>query len=449
MRLPQFGIFAQGTVAHEFIEFDLRPGVDRAGAGRRITQLQQAPVSAGGVNLVVAFGGDLWRLLAPDEAPAELAPFLGVNGLDGRRVPATQHDAFLWISGSSRDVVFEHSRAAVKSIADVAVVATDQEAFVHRDSRDLFGFIDGTKNPPILEAPLVALVPPGEPGAGGSHVFVARWIHDLDKFESLSQEDQERVFGRTKPDSVELSDDAKPETAHIARVEIDDERGEELEIYRRSVPYGALAESGLYFIAFAASRRTFDRMLERVFGLADGQRDRLTDFSRPVTGAMYFAPPLTLLGLKEESLDEREEALGRIPLFERCSAHELRHIAARTQGRDYSAGAVLCREGERGDEFFIIAEGSAEARLGGVPLRTLRSGDFFGEIGLIDEGARSATVIATTKLRCFVIPSREFRDVLSQNPAIAIRVLDAVTHRLRAMQPPMAQAATPVVKTSA
>jgi len=93
----------------------------------------------------------------------------------------------VWINGSSSDVVFEHSRAAVSAIADVATVATEQACFVHRDSRDLTGFIDGTKNPEMLEAPLAALVPPGEPGSGGSHVLVMRWIHDLEQFEALPQ----------------------------------------------------------------------------------------------------------------------------------------------------------------------------------------------------------------------------------------------------------------------
>jgi len=95
MRLPQFGIFAQGTVAHDFIEFDLRRDVDEAYAGRLIAQLQQPAVSAGGVNLVVAFGAELWRRLAPDEAPADLSAFREIIGLDGRRAPATQHD--VWV----------------------------------------------------------------------------------------------------------------------------------------------------------------------------------------------------------------------------------------------------------------------------------------------------------------------------------------------------------------
>jgi putative iron-dependent peroxidase len=435
MRLPQFGIFAQGTVAHEFIEFDLRPDVDRARAGRLITQLQQPQVAAGGVNLVVAFGAELWSRLAPGEVPQGLGPFREVVGLDGKRIPAIQHDVFVWISGSSSDVVFEHSRAAVTAVEDVAIVASEQACFVHRDSRDLMGFIDGTKNPPILEAPVAALVPPGEPGAGGSHVLVIRWIHDLSGFETVSQADQERIFGRTRPDSVELSEEEKPITAHIARVEILDEHGDELQIYRRSVPYATLAEAGLYFVAFAADRDRFDRMLGRMFGLADGQRDRLTDFSRPVSGALYFAPPLTLLGLKEEPLHEREEILRRIPLFDGCSAHELRFIAARAESRDYAAGARLCVEGDPAERFFVILDGRAEATRDGSVLRSLGPGDFFGEIALIDNGPRTATVTASSPLRCLVVGSREFRDVLGQNANIAVRILDSVTRRLRAMLP--------------
>jgi hypothetical protein len=287
----------------------------------------------------------------------------------------------------------------------------------------------------VLEAPLAALVPPGEPGAGGSHVLVMRWIHDLSGFDALPTSEQERVFGRTKPDSVELADEEKPDTAHIARVEILDEHGDELQIYRRSVPYARLAEAGLYFVAFAAERERFDRMLARMFGLADGQRDRLTNFSRPVTGAVYFAPPLTLLGLKEEPLHEREEILRRIPLFSACSAHDLRSIAARAETREYPAGATLCTQGERGDGFFVIVDGRAEARRDGAVIRSMGPGDFFGEIALIDAGPRTATVTSTTALRCFMIGSQQFRDVLGQNANVAVRILDAVTRRLRAMLP--------------
>jgi putative iron-dependent peroxidase len=431
MRLPQFAIFAQGMGAHEFIEFDLRPGVDTVQASQSLGQLEQPAVSAGGVNLVVAYGAELWKRLAPDDVPAGLRPFREVIGLDGHRAPATQHDIWVWISGSSSDVVFEHSRAATAAIADVAAIATEQASFVHRDSRDLLGFIDGTENPALLEAAPVALVPAGEPGAGGSHVLVMRWIHDLSLFETLPQAEQERVFGRTKIDSVELTDDEKPSTAHIARVEIEDPDGQELEIYRRSVPYGTLGEHGLYFVAFSADRERYDRMLARIFGLADGQRDRLTNFTRAVTGAFYFAPPLALLGMKELPIPESERFLQKIPLFARCTPRQLRFIASSVEWRDFPVGATLCRQGDRGGEFFVIVDGKAEARRDGSLLRTMGTGEFFGEIALIDGGPRTATVTSISPLRCLVVRSQQFRDVLGQNADIAMRILDAVTQRLR------------------
>lgn len=300
--VPQFGIFAQGTIAHAFLEWDLRANVDLAQAAAVLGRLRGPSVSAGGVNLVLAFGPDLWRAMAPQDVPDSLAPFEAIGRPGGHHAPASQHDLWLWINGSSQDVVFEHTRAAAAAIETVAQLADEQVAFVHRDSRDLTGFIDGTANPSLLEAPAAALVPEGKVGAGGSHVMVIRWIHDLDAFEALSVADQERVFGRMKADSTELEDDVKPPTAHIARVEIEDDAGVELPIYRRSVPYGNVAEHGLYFVAFSGDRTRFDTMLRRMFGTAgDGLHDRLMDFTRPVSGAFYYAPPLNLIADLPES----------------------------------------------------------------------------------------------------------------------------------------------------
>lgn len=290
--VPQFGIFAQGTIAHAFMEWDLRPDIDLREAASVLGRLRSPTVSAGGVNLVLAFGHELWRTLAPRDVPAGSGAFQPVGRLGGHHAPATQHDVWLWINGSSQDVVFEHTRAAAKAIETVAQLASEQVAFVHRDSQDLTGFLDGTANPTMVEAPMAALVPDGQPGAGGSHVLTMRWVHNLDAFEALPVSDQERVFGRTKAGSIELDEDTKPTTAHIARVEIEDEAGNELPIYRRSVPYGTVAEHGLYFVAFSADRSRFDTMLGRMFGTgSDGRHDRLTDFSRPVSGAYYYAPP--------------------------------------------------------------------------------------------------------------------------------------------------------------
>ena len=234
--LPQFGIFAQGTHAHHFLEFDLKPGVDPAEAVAAFRQLRTPDVPAGGVNLVVAFGADAWREVAPSAAPADLAPFEPVSRRRRAQRPCDP----------ARCVAVDQRRRAGRDLAErsrsgpggrrVARVSAEQPAFTYRGGRDITGFIDGTANPPLRRAADVALVPPGRAGEGGSHVLAMRWVHDLAAFERLSVADQQRVIGRTKADSIELSEAEKPPTAHIARVEMT-VGGAELEIFRRSVPY--------------------------------------------------------------------------------------------------------------------------------------------------------------------------------------------------------------------
>ena len=107
-------------------------------------------------------------------------------------------------------------------------------------------------------------------------------------------------MGRTKPDSIELED--KPANAHIARVVIEED-GEELEIFRRSTPFGNVHEQGLMFVAFSADPTRYTKMLRRMFGVADGLADHLTQLSTPVSGALYFAPALQSI---EQALAEKE-----------------------------------------------------------------------------------------------------------------------------------------------
>jgi porphyrinogen peroxidase len=113
--LPQFGIFAQGTHAHHFLEFDLKPGIGAAQAVEAFRRLRTPDVSAGGVNLVVAFGAGIWQEVAPSATPADLTPFEPV-GSDDRRAPATQHDAWLWISGAEPDVTWQSARSATRAV---------------------------------------------------------------------------------------------------------------------------------------------------------------------------------------------------------------------------------------------------------------------------------------------------------------------------------------------
>jgi porphyrinogen peroxidase len=292
MARPQPGIFAQGTRSHYHLEFDLRDGAADEEICAALGGLREPSVTAGGSNIVVGFGPALWRRLRPDDAPADLADFQPIEG-DGRRAPATQHDLWVWTHGTGEDVELDVARAVVVVLEPAFRLAAEQPCFVYKDSRDLTGFIDGTENPPVEEAFDVALVPDGQLGEAGAFVFTQKWVHDLAKFHAQPRPDQEGTIGRTKPDSVELDD--KPATAHIARVVIEED-GEELELYRRSVPYGRVGELGLYFLAFSADPSRFTKMLHRMFGISgDGLHDHLTDFTTPVSGAFYFAPSLDAL----------------------------------------------------------------------------------------------------------------------------------------------------------
>lgn len=288
---PQAGIFALGTRYQHHLEFDLRDASDAAVVAA-VGALREPQVTAGATNLVVGFGKRLWqRIGTADGVPEDLGDFAEVRGLDGHVAPSTQHDLWVWVHGSGVDEVLDTSRAVVAAFAGIASLAVDCPCFVYHDSRDLTGFVDGTANPAPSDAPAVACIAAGEPGAGGCHVMTQRWVHDLASFGELDVPDQERVIGRTKLDSVALPSESRPADSHITRAEIHDAAGEERPIYRRSTPYGTAAEHGLFFLAFSAERDRFDAMLAQMYGTdGGGIRDRLLDFSMPVTGSYYFAP---------------------------------------------------------------------------------------------------------------------------------------------------------------
>lgn len=295
MAEPQPGIFAQGTRSHYHLEFTVHDDAPVPDVRAAISRLGEPSVSVGGFNLVVGVGSNLWHRLEPNVALAEFHDFSPIAGTDHHDVPATQRDLWVWVHGTGPDLALDAARAVTQCLSPVADLALEQPGFVYRDSRDLTGFIDGTANPPVVEAPNVTLIPDDQPGRGGAFALTMRWVHNLEAFGRLSTQDQERVIGRTKLDSVELDDKAKPATAHIARVTIE-ENGEELQLYRRSVPYGTVHEHGLFFVAFSADPSRFDKMLARMFGTAsDTRRDHLTDFTRPVSGAYYFVPSLETL----------------------------------------------------------------------------------------------------------------------------------------------------------
>ena len=285
MKTPQSGIFALGTASHAYLEFDVsavQKGQDLVAA---ISSLREPRTTMGGVNLVAGFRPELWSKVSPDDAPAGIQGFnQDLIGVDGFVMPATQHDAVLWLSGSSYDVIFDVSRQVIAELKGLASVAEETVSWPYQHDRDLTGFIDGSENPTLIEAAEVALIPEGNPGAGGTILLLQKWVHDTAAWESLPVTSQERVIGRMKVDSVEIED--KAPDSHVASTD-QDRFGK---IFRRNMPYGTVTNHGTMFVGFSADQRRLSNMLQSMAGVSGGARDALTRYTRPLTGAYYFVP---------------------------------------------------------------------------------------------------------------------------------------------------------------
>jgi putative iron-dependent peroxidase len=290
MTTPQGGIFALGTASHAYLEFDALAGEPATNLVNAIASLREPRTTMGGVNLVAGFRPELWRTIMPEDAPANLIGFnADLIGSDGYVVPATQHDAMMWISGSAYDVVFDIAREVIAVLKTLATVAEESSSWPYRHDRDLTGFIDGSENPTLIDAPAIALIPEGSPGAGGSILLLQKWSHDSTTWESLPVARQEQVIGRTKDQSDELEDKA-PES-HVARTD-QDRFGK---IFRRNMPYGTVTGHGTMFVGFSADQARLRTMLESMAGVTEGVRDALTIYTKPLTGAYYFIPSTDML----------------------------------------------------------------------------------------------------------------------------------------------------------
>jgi CRP/FNR family transcriptional regulator, cyclic AMP receptor protein len=128
--------------------------------------------------------------------------------------------------------------------------------------------------------------------------------------------------------------------------------------------------------------------------------------------------------------DTKVTALKRAPLFEGLSRKELTQLARVSEDMEIDAGKVLCKEGEIGHEFFVIVEGEVEVKRKGKSLGTRGDGDFLGEIALLQETPRTATVTAKTPLRVFVLTSKDFKHLVDENPNVERKVMRALAQRV-------------------
>ena len=266
----------------------------------------------GGLSCVAGFGSDAWERLFGMPRPAELHPFREFRSGE-RFAVATPGDLLFHIRAKGMDLCFELVAQIMERIGGAVSYVDETHGFRYFDDRDLLGFVDGTENPRDGEAFEVALVGDEDPAfSGGSYVIVQKYLHDVARWNALSTEEQERIIGRQKLSDIELSDAVKPSSAHNALTTIV-ENGQEKQILRDNMPFGrpGHGEFGTYFIGYSRTPRTTEQMLENMFiGRPPGNYDRLLDFSRAVTGSLFFVPSATFL---ESLADQQPPALSVDP----------------------------------------------------------------------------------------------------------------------------------------
>ena len=301
--LPQ-GVVGPLTRAAIFLVLCIRPEEDAYTAVRSFCADLAGLVRAvefrdieGGLTCVIGFSSDAWDKLFGSPRPAELHPFQEIRS-DDRHAVSTPGDILFHIRAKRMDLCFELATQIMESIGDAVSVADEVHGFRYFEDRDVIGFVDGTENPRGDAASEAAIVGDEDPAfEGGSYVIVQKYLHNMKAWNALSVEAQERIIGRRKLSGIELSDAEKPESAHSALTVIE-ENGKELKILRDNMPFGrpGHGEFGTYFIGYSRTPRITETMLQNMFvGRPPGNYDRLLDFSRPVTGGLFFAPSATFL----------------------------------------------------------------------------------------------------------------------------------------------------------
>src|SRR6201998_4247607 len=251
----------------------------------------------GGLSCVMGFGAEAWDRLFGPPRPALLHPFREIRAGE-RHAVSTPGDLLFHIRAKRMDLCFELATQIMARLGDAVTPADEVHGFRYFDDRDLIGFVDGTENP-RGQAAIDAVVIGEEDSAFacGSYVIVQKYLHDIAGWNALPTEAQERIIGRTKLSDIELDETVKPSWAHSALTVIE-EGGKEIKILRDNMPFGRAGqgEFGTYFIGYSRSPRTIEQMLQNMFvGRPPGNYDRILDFSRAVTGNLFFVPSATFL----------------------------------------------------------------------------------------------------------------------------------------------------------
>jgi putative iron-dependent peroxidase len=297
-------VAAQLTRAAIFLVVKIKPGPQNLSTVRSFCGDHSALVRTvefrdidGQLSCVMGVGSDAWDSLFGNPRPNELHAFREFHA-GSRHAVSTPGDLLFHIRAVRMDLCFELATLITDRLGGAVDAVDEVQAFRYFDDRDLIGFVDGTENPRGQAAVDAVLIGDEDPAfCNGSYVIVQKYLHNMDGWNSLPVEQQERIIGRRKLSNVELDDATKPSFAHNALTVIE-ENGKEVKILRDNMPFGRPSggEFGTYFIGYSRTPRIIERMLENMFvGRPPGNYDRLLDFSTAVTGNLFFVPSATFL----------------------------------------------------------------------------------------------------------------------------------------------------------
>jgi putative iron-dependent peroxidase len=235
---------------------------------------------------VVGLGEPLVRALGREIPGLRVFPALSGSA---QAIPSTQHDLWIFLHAGDRGAIFDLSRKVLDLLQGAFVLGDAMDTFSYAGGRDLSGYEDGTANPGPQESHEVAIANPASGAPGSSFVAVQRWAHDLKRFRAHSEPERDAMIGRRHADNEEIDD--APESSHVKR-SAQETFAPTAFMVRRSQPWANEHGEGLEFIAYAASLDPFEQIMRRMAGLEDGISDALFRFSRPLTGAYYWCPPM-------------------------------------------------------------------------------------------------------------------------------------------------------------
>ncbi|WP_137597639.1 Dyp-type peroxidase [Paucilactobacillus kaifaensis] len=272
----------------------IREFADRSQAIIRSLRIRDSHLAAdSGLKVAFGFSNNAWDYLFPNAPkPKELETYTGLTG-GQYEMPATPGDIFFHIRANNEAVVYEAQTQFRRFLSDITDVVDETKGFRYFEGRAIIGFIDGTEAPAVEDAADYAIVGDEDPQfINGSYAFAQKWHHNMDFWEHLKTEEQEKAVGREKFTDLELDDDDKYHNAHnvSSKIEVD---GEEQKIIRMNVPYSdpASGNTGTYFMGYSRHWKVTKLMLQQMLDTSDF----LLTFSSILSGQLFFIPSRKLL----------------------------------------------------------------------------------------------------------------------------------------------------------